>query len=89
MESRVDTDGDGLPDLVKVSDYPSSLPRANPRRHDRFSLSSESNDPASDKALHNMNVDLAKKEPHQITVQDPQAQIAQLDSPAPAQEVSG
>ena len=35
-----------------------------------------------------MNVDLAKKEPYQITVQDPELKLFQLDSLAPVQEVS-
>ena len=88
VESRVDTDGDGLPDLVKVSII-------RPRYHGQIPAvmtaspyHQGTNDPASDKALHDMNVDLARKEPHQITVQDPELKLFQLDAPAPAQEVS-
>ena len=88
VESRVDTDRDGRPDLIKVSiirpHYQGQIPAvmtASPYHQG-------TNDPASDKALHDMNVDLAKKEPHQITVQDPELKLLQLDSLAPAQEVS-
>lgn len=88
VESRVDTDRDGRPDLIKVSiirpHYQGQIPAvmtASPYHQG-------TNDPASDKALHDMNVDLVKKEPHQITVQDPELKLLQLDSLAPAQEVS-
>ena len=88
VESRVDTDRDGRPDLIKVSiirpHYQGQIPAvmtASPYHQG-------TNDPASDKALHDMNVDLVKKEPHQITVQDPELKLLQLDSLAAAQEVS-
>ena len=88
VESRVDTDGDGQPDLVKVSiirpRYQGQIPAVMTASPYHQGI----NDPASDKALHDMNVDLAKKEPHQITVQDPELKLLQLDAPAPAQEVS-
>ena len=88
VESRVDTDGDGLPDLVKVSIIRPRYQGQIPAVMTASPYHQGTNDPASDKALHNMNVDLAKKEPHQITVQDPKLKLLQLDSPAPAQEVS-
>lgn len=88
VESRVDTDGDGLPDLVKVSIIRPRYQGQIPAVMTASPYHQGTNDPASDKALHNMNVDLAKKEPHQITVQDPKLKLLQLDSSAPAQEVS-
>lgn len=88
VESRVDTDGDGLPDLVKVSIIRPRYQGQIPAVMTASPYHQGTNDPASDKALHNMNVDLAKKDPHQITVQDPELKLLQLDSPDSAQEVS-
>ena len=75
VESRVDTDKDGLPDLVKVSiirpRYEGKIPAvmtASPYHHG-------TNDKASDKALYNMNVDLEVKEPHTIQVEVPQLEL--------------
>ena len=88
VESRVDTDQDGRPDLIKVSIIRPRYQGKIPAVMTASPYHQGTNDPASDKALHDMNVDLAKKEPHQITVQDPELKLLQLDSPAPAQEVS-
>ena len=88
VESRVDTDQDGHPDLIKVSIIRPRYQGQIPAVMTASPYHQGTNDPASDKALHDMNVDLAKKEPHQITVQDPELKLLQLDSPAPAQEVS-
>ena len=88
VESRVDTDQDGRPDLIKVSIIRPRYQGQIPAVMTASPYHQGTNDPASDKALHDMNVDLAKKEPHQITVQDPELKLLQLDSPAPAQEVS-
>ena len=88
VESRVDTDGNGLPDLVKVSIIRPRYQGQIPTVMTASPYHQGTNDPASDKALHNMNVDLAKKEPHQITVHDPEFKLLQLDAPAPAHEVS-
>ena len=75
VESRVDTDKDGLPDLVKVSiirpRYEGKIPvvmTASPYHQG-------TNDKASDKALYNMNVDLEVKEPHTIQVEVPQLEL--------------
>lgn len=75
VESRVDTDKDGLPDLVKVSiirlRYEGKIPAvmtASPYHQG-------TNDKASDKALYNMNVDLEVKEPHTIQVETPQLEL--------------
>ena len=88
VESRVDTDGDGLPDLVKVSIIRPRYQGQIPAVMTASPYHQGTNDPASDKALHDMNVDLVKKEPHHITVQDPELKLLQLDSTTPAQEVS-
>ena len=88
VESRVDTDQDGRPDLIKVSIIRPRYQGKIPAVMTASPYHQGTNDPASDKALHDMNVDLAKKEPHQITVEDPKLKLLQLDSPAPAQEVS-
>ena len=77
VESRVDTDKDGLPDLVKVSiirpRYEGKLPAvmtASPYHQG-------TNDKASDKALYNMNVDLEVKEPHTIQLEEPQLTVVE------------
>ena len=77
VESRVDTDKDGLPDLVKVSiirpRYESKIPAvmtASPYHQG-------TNDKASDKALYNMNVDLEVKEPHTIQLEEPQLTVVE------------
>ena len=88
VESRVDTDRDDRPDLIKVSIIRPRYQGQIPAVMTASPYHQGTNDPASDKALHDMNVDLAKKEPHQITVQDPELKLLQLDSLAPVQEVS-
>ena len=88
VESRVDTDGDGQPDLVKVSIIRPRYQGQIPAVMTASPYHQGTNDPASDKALHDMNVDLVKKEPHHITVHDPKLKLLQLDALAPVQEVS-
>jgi len=88
VESRVDTDQDGRPDLIKVSIIRPRYQGKIPAVMTASPYHQGTNDPASDKALHDMNVDLVKKEPHQIKVQDPELKLLQLDLPVPAQEVS-
>ena len=88
MESRVDTDQDGRPDLIKVSIIRPRYQGKIPAVMTASPYHQGTNDPASDKALHDMNVDLVKKEPHQITVQDPELKIAPAGFAAPTQEVS-
>ena len=88
VESHVDTDRDGRPDLIKVSIIRPRYQGQIPAVMTASPYHQGTNDPASDKALHDMNVDLVKKEPHQIIVQDPELKLFQLDLPAPAQEVS-
>ena len=86
VESRVDSDQDGLPDLVKVNiirpRYEGKIPAvmtASPHHQG-------TNDKASDKALYNMNVDLEVKEPHTIQVEEPQLEL--VDPVGSAQLVS-
>ena len=71
VESRIDSDQDGLPDLIKVNiirpRYEGKIPavmHASPYHQG-------TNDKASDKALYNMNVDLEKKEARSIQVSQP------------------
>ncbi|MDE8688037.1 CocE/NonD family hydrolase, partial [Streptococcus gordonii] len=70
VESRVDTYGDGKPDLVKVSIIRPSYKGQIPAVMTASPYHQGTNDNASDKALHNMNVDLACKNPRTITVQE-------------------
>lgn len=72
VESRVDTDQDGFADLIKVSII---RPRYNGKVPTVMTASPYHqgiNDKASDQALHNMNTELLKKEPHQIKVETPE-----------------
>ena len=68
VESRVDTDKDGLPDLVKVSIIRPRYEGKIPAVMTASPYHQGTNDKASDKALYNMNVDLEVKEPHTIQV---------------------
>lgn len=63
VESRVDTDQDGRPDLIKVSIIRPRYQGKIPAVMTASPYHQGTNDPASDKALHDMNVDLAKKSP--------------------------
>ena len=75
MESRVDTDKDGLPDLVKVSIIRPRYEGKIPAVMTASPYHQGTNDKASDKALYNMNVDLEVKEPHTIQVEVPQLEL--------------
>ena len=77
FESRVDTDGDGKPDLVKVSIIRPSYEGQIPAVMTASPYHQGTNDKASDKALHNMNVDLACKNPRTITVQESSIQTVE------------
>ena len=72
VESRVDTDKDGLPDLVKVSIIRPRYEGKIPAVMTASPYHQGTNDKASDKALYNMNVDLDVKEPHTIQLEEPQ-----------------
>ena len=75
VESRVDTDKDGLPDLVKVSIIRPRYQGQIPAVMTASPYHQGTNDKASDKALYNMNVDLEVKEPHTIQVEVPQLEL--------------
>ena len=75
VESRVDTDKDGLPDLVKVSIIRPRYEGKIPALMTASPYHQGTNDKASDKALYNMNVDLEVKEPHTIQVEVPQLEL--------------
>ncbi|KXU14253.1 Xaa-Pro dipeptidyl-peptidase [Streptococcus infantis] len=71
VESRIDSDNDGLPDLIKVNiirpSYHGKIPAvmtANPYHQG-------TNDKASDKALYKMEAELEVKEPHEISLEKP------------------
>ena len=71
VETRVDSDEDGLPDLIKVNiirpNYNGKIPAvmtASPYHQG-------TNDKASDKALYKMEAELAVKEPHEISLEQP------------------
>lgn len=75
VESRVDTDKDGLPDLVKVSIIRPRYEGKIPAVMTASPYHQGTNDKASDKTLYNMNVDLEVKEPHTIQVEVPQLEL--------------
>ena len=75
VESRVDTDKDDLPDLVKVSIIRPRYEGKIPAVMTASPYHQGTNDKASDKALYNMNVDLEVKEPHTIQVEEPQLEL--------------
>ena len=85
VESRVDTDKDGLPDLVKVSMIRPRYEGKIPAVMTASPYHQGTNDKASDKALYNMNVDLEVKEPHTIQVEVPQLEL--VDPLGQAEEV--
>ena len=75
VESRVDSDQDGLPDLVKVNIIRPRYEGKIPAVMTASPYHQGTNDKASDKALYNMNVDLEVKEPHTIQVEVPQLEL--------------
>ena len=77
VESRVDTDKDGLPDLVKISIIRPRYEGKIPAVMTASPYHQGTNDKASDKALYNMNVDLEVKEPHTIQLEEPQLELVE------------
>lgn len=77
VESRVDTDKDGLPDLVKVSIIRPRYEGKIPAVMTASPYHQGTNDKASDKALYNMNVDLEVKEPHTVQLEEPQLTLVE------------
>ena len=88
VESRVDTDGDGRSDLIKVSIIRPRFEGNIPAVMTASPYHQGTNDKASDKALHNMNVDLACKTPKKITVQESIIQTVESQGQANLVETS-
>ena len=88
VESRVDTDGDGRPDLIKVSIIRPRFEGSIPAVMTASPYHQGTNDKASDKALHNMNVDLTCKTPKKITVQESIIQTVESQEQANLVETS-
>ena len=86
VESRIDSDQDGLPDLVKVNIIRPRYEGKIPAVMTASPYHQGTNDKASDKALYNMNVNLQVKEPHTIQVEEPQLEL--VDPVCSAQLVS-
>lgn len=72
VESRVDTDKDGLPDLVKVSIIRPRYDGQIPAVMTASPYHQGTNDKASDKALYKMEGDLEVKPPHTIELEKPE-----------------
>ena len=86
VESRIDSDQDGLPDLVKVNIIRPRYEGKIPAVMTASPYHQGTNDKASDKALYNMNVDLEKKEAGTIQVSQPTLEL--VDPVGEAQLVS-
>ena len=72
LESRVDTDKDGLPDLVKVSIIRPRYDGQIPAVMTASPYHQGTNDKASDKALYKMEGELEVKPPHTIELEKPE-----------------
>ena len=72
VESRVDTDKDGLPDLVKVSIIRPRYDGQIPAVMTASPYHQGTNDKASDKALYKMEGELDVKPPHTIELEKPE-----------------
>ena len=71
VETRVDSDRDGLPDLIKVSIIRPTYHGKIPTVMTASPYHQGTNDKASDKALYKMEAELEVKEPHEITLENP------------------
>ena len=71
VESRIDSDNDGLPDLVKVNIIRPSYHGKIPAVMTASPYHQGTNDKASDKALYKMEAELEVKEPHEISLEKP------------------
>ena len=71
VESRVDSDKDGLPDLIKVNIIRPTYNGKIPAVMTASPYHQGTNDKASDKALYKMEAELAVKEPHEISLEQP------------------
>ena len=90
VESRIDSDNDGLPDLVKVNIIRPSYHGKIPAVMTASPYHQGTNDKASDKALYKMEGELAVKEPHEIILEEPSVSfvkpIGQADLVAESEE---
>ena len=75
VESRVDTDKDGLPDLVKVSIIRPRYDGQIPSVMTASPYHQGTNDKASDKALYKMEGELEVKPPHTIELEEPKLNL--------------
>ena len=71
VETRVDSDRDGLPDLIKVNVIRPAYNGKIPAVMTASPYHQGTNDKASDKALYKMEAELEVKEPHEITLENP------------------
>ena len=71
VESRIDSDNDGLPDLIKVNIIRPSYHGKIPAVMTASPYHQGTNDKASDKALYKMEAELEVKEPHEISLEKP------------------
>ena len=77
VESRVDTDQKGLPDLVKVSIIRPRYDGQIPAIMTTSPYHQGTNDKASDKALYKMEGDIEVKPAHKIELEEPQLNLVQ------------
>ena len=77
VESRVDTDQKGLPDLVKVSIIRPRFDGQIPAIMTASPYHQGTNDKASDKALYKMEGELEVKPAHKIELEEPQVNLVQ------------
>ena len=77
VESRVDTDKDGLPDLVKVSIIRPRYDEQIPSVMTASPYHQGTNDKASDKALYKMEGELEVKPPHTIELEEPKLNLVE------------
>ncbi|WP_415747361.1 Xaa-Pro dipeptidyl-peptidase [Streptococcus mitis] len=82
VESRVDTDQKGLPDLVKVSIIRPRYDGQIPAIMTASPYHQGTNDKASDKALYKMEGDLEVKPAHEIELEEPQLNLVQAQGQA-------
>ena len=71
VETRVDSDKDGLPDLIKVNIIRPAYNGKIPAVMTASPYHQGTNDKASDKALYKMEAELEVKEPHEISLEQP------------------
>ena len=77
VESRLDTDKDGLPDLVKVSIIRPRYDGQIPSVMTASPYHQGTNDKASDKALYKMEGELEVKPPHIIELEEPKLNLVE------------